>query len=127
MRPEPTVYETMHAAIDDVEPIRRFGKTQKPIPATETYRRVVSTLMRNGIRVEKWIIINERDHTVTFASTYNGIAGAHYDATHNTQWLSWDLLRPRLEGYQYVPADECPIVTVVARPSAATLQKRAVA
>lgn len=127
MRTEPSVYETMNSSVETIEPVRRFGKTQQPIATTEAYRRVVSTLIRNGIRVEKWILINERDHTVTFATTYNGIAGAHYDAMQNTQWLSWDAIRSRLESYQYVPTDECSIAVAVAKPSAMAHQQRHVA
>lgn len=117
MRAEPTIYETINASLEEIEPIRRFGKTALPIPTTEAYRRVVSTLIRNGIRVEKWILVNDRDHTVTFITTYNGIAGAHYNATQNTQWLSWDLLRSRLESYQYVSAEECPVAIAIAKPA----------
>jgi hypothetical protein len=115
MRAEPTIHEIMTADLENIEPQRRFGRTGKPVPATDVYHRVVSTLLRDGIRVERWIIVNERDQSVTFAITYNGIAGSHFDAGRNTHWLNWDTLQSRLEDYQYVPTDECPIATPVAR------------
>ena len=124
MRVEPSIYEAVTVNLEQLEPARRFGRLGRPIPATETYRRVVSTLLRAGIRVEKWVLVNERDHTVTFSTTYNGIAGRHFDAVRNTQWLSWENLRPRLENYQFVPPDECPIAAYVPKPSASASQRR---
>lgn len=118
MRVEQAIYETLTTDLATLDPNRRFGTSGKPIPATETYRRVVSTLIRNGIRTEKWILINERDHTVVFVTTYNGVAGTHYDVTRNTQWLSWEALRPRLEDYKFVPTDECPVALAAPRLSA---------
>jgi hypothetical protein len=118
MRTEQSIYETLTTDLSAIDPNRRFGVAGKPIPATEAYRRVMSTLLRNGIRVEKWILINEREHTVTFVTTYNGVAGIHYDVTKNTQWLSWETLRPKLEAYQYTPADECPVAMAISRLSA---------
>lgn len=119
MRTEQSVYEALTTDLSVVDPNRRFGVSGKPIPATEGYRRVMSTLIRNGIRVEKWILINERDHTVTFVTTYNGVAGVHYDVTKNTQWLSWEAIRSKLEDYQFAPVDECPVAMAVSRLSAA--------
>lgn len=113
MRADPTIFEALTSDISKLDPHRRYGVSGQPIPATETYRRVVSSLMRNGIRVEKWVIVNGRDHTVTYASTYNGVAGAHFDASRHTEWLSWDHLRSKLDGFQYVPTDECPVATPV--------------
>lgn len=118
MRADQNIFEVLSTDVSKIEPNRRYGVTGQPIPATETYRRVVSSLMRNGIRVEKWVIVNERDHTVTYASTYNGIAGAHFNAAKNTEWLSWDHLRTKLDGYQVVPTDECPVATSVRKLSA---------
>jgi len=118
MRAEPSIYEVLNMNLQEIDPLRRFGKTGRPIQATEVYRRIVSTLMRDGIRVEKWIIVNEIEHTVTFAVTYNGITGSHYDAERNTQWLVWETLRSRLETYHYVPTDECPIAEPARRPAA---------
>lgn len=119
MRAEPTIHEVMTLDLNRVEPQRRFGQTGRPIPATEVYRRVVSTLLRNGIRVERWILINEREQTVTYAITYNGITGAHYDPVKNTQWLSWDTIRSKVEDYQFILPDECPIAHAIRRTSAA--------
>lgn len=118
MRTEQTIYEALMTDLSTVDPNRRFGVSGKPIPTTEAYRRVMSTLMRNGIRVEKWILVNEREHTVTFVTTYNGVAGMHYDVTRNTQWLSWEALRPKLEDYQFAPTDECPVAMSISRLSA---------
>lgn len=115
MGAEPSVYEVLNTNLSDMDARRRFGRTGRPIAATETYRRVISTLMRDGIRVEKWILVNERNHTVTFAVTYNGITGAHFDAEQNTQWLQWDTIRSRVEAYQYVSPDECPIAETAPR------------
>ncbi len=124
MRSEQTAYEAMTTDIADVEPMRRFGRLGKPIPATEAYRRIVSTLIRNGIRVEKWILINERDHIVTYVTTYNGITGAHFDAVQNTHWLSWDAVRSKILDYRYVATDECPIARPISRLSQSTTQRR---
>ena len=124
MRTEQSIYETLTTDLSMLEPNRRFGTAGKPIAATEAHRRVVSTLMRNGIRVEKWILINERENTVTFVTTYNGVAGVHYDATKNTQWLSWNALRPRMEEYHYVPTDECPVAMAVSKLSATVSASR---
>lgn len=118
MRGEPSIFQVMTGDLSTEDPRCRFGATSAPIPATETYRMVINTLVRNGISVERWIIVNERDHTVTYASTYNGVTGSHYDAARNTHWLSWDHLRPKLEEYQFVPTDTCPIATPVSRLSA---------
>jgi len=118
MRTEQSIYETLTTDLSTIDPNRRFGVAGKPIPATEAYRRVMSTLLRNGIRVEKWVLINEREHMVTFVTTYNGVAGTHYDVTKNTQWLSWEALRPKLEAYQHIPADECPVAMAISRLSA---------
>jgi len=117
MRKEPTIYDIMTQDLKTIEPGRRYGKTMLPIPATAVYRRVISTLMRDGIRVEKWILINQRDNKVTSVMTYNGIAGAHFDAQRNTQLLSWELLQPKLENFRYVPTDECPVAAPVSRAS----------
>lgn len=124
MRTEQTIYEALTTDLATLDPNRRFGVAGKPIPATEAHRRVMSTLMRNGIRVEKWVLINEREHTVTFVTTYNGVAGTHYDATRNTQWLSWAALRPKLDGYQFAPVDECPVAMAIPRLSAAVSADR---
>jgi hypothetical protein len=124
MRTEQTIYETLTTDLAEFAPNRRFGIAGKPIPATEVYRRVVSTLLRNGIRTERWILINEREHTVTFVTTYNGVAGTHYDVTKNTQWLSWDTLRPRLEEYHFVPTGECPVALPASRLSASVSANR---
>ena len=124
MRTEQSIYETLTTDLSALDPNRRFGISGKPIPATEAYRRVVSTLIRNGIRSERWILINEREHTVTFVTTYNGVAGTHYDVTKNTQWLSWETLRPRLVDYQYVPTDECPVALPAPRLSASVSANR---
>jgi hypothetical protein len=124
MRTEQTIYEALTIDLATLDPNRRFGISGKPIPATEVYRRVVSTLMRNGIRSERWILVNERTHTVTFVTTYNGVAGTHYDVTKNTQWLSWETLRPRLEEYQFVPTDECPVAIAAPRLSASVSDNR---
>lgn len=118
MRAEPTIHEVMTLDMAAVEPQRRFGQTRRPIPATEVYRRVVSTLLRSGIRVERWILVNERDQKVTYAITYNGITGAHFDSGRNTHWLSWDMLRSKLEDYQFVAPDECPIAQGITRATA---------
>ena len=125
MRCEQTVCEVLNSDINHIEPMRRFGRMARPIMATEVYRRVVSTLMRNGIRVEKWILVNECDHTVTFATTYNGITGTHFDPEQNTHWLSWNTLRPKIEAYTYIPTDKCPIATPVSRPSALAANRHA--
>lgn len=109
----PNIYDALAAELQTVDPRRRYGRSGEPIAATETYRRVISTLRRDGIRVERWILVNERDQTVTYAFTYDGLVGAHYDAQQNTEGLSWEQLRPKLDQYKYVPADECPIARPV--------------
>lgn len=109
MECEPSIYDVLAEQLQQIDPRRRYGQSGRPIPATETYRRVISTLHRDGIRVERWILVNQRDQTVTYAFTYDGVVGAHYDARKNTHQLSWERLRPKLEEYQYIPADECPI------------------
>lgn len=124
MRLEQTIYETLTTDLATFDPNRRFGMSGKPIPATEAYRRVMSTLLRNGIRTEKWVLINERDHTVTFVTTYNGVTGTHYDVTKNTQWLSWEALRRRLDNYTFVPVDECPVALAAPRLSASVNASR---
>jgi hypothetical protein len=106
---EPSSYEALTAELHTVDPYRRYGRSGHPIAATETYRRVISTLRRDGIRVERWILVNERDQTVTYAFTYDGLVGAHYDAQQNTHALNWERLRPKLDQYQYVSPDECLI------------------
>lgn len=111
---EHSVYEPIDAS-NHHDRIRKYGRTGQPIPATQTYRRIVSTMARSGIRVEKWVIINERNDTASFVITYNGVAGAHFDLASNTQWLNWESLRPLLEDYQYLPADECPVAIPISR------------
>src|SRR5512147_2685559 len=59
MRTEQSIYEVVTTDLSTLDPNRRFGVSGKPIPATEAYRRVVSTLLRNGIRSERWILIHE--------------------------------------------------------------------
>lgn len=118
MEHEPSLYDSLMAQLQTLDPCRRYGQRGEPIPATETYRRVLATLRRDGIRVERWILVNELAQTVTYAFTYDGVVGAHYDVGKNTHDLSWERLRPKLEEYQYVPADECPI----ARPIRARRQ-----
>ena len=115
MHAEPTIHQVLMQDLDRIDPHRRFGRLGSPIPATEVYRRVVSTLIRDGIRVERWILVNQRDQSVTYAITYNGITGAHFDPTRSTHWLSWDAIRGKLEDYKYVSADECPIARPICR------------
>ena len=123
MRYEQSVYEPS-AGSDHLNRQQRYGKAGQPIPATETYRRIVSTLRHSGIRVEKWAIVNEPNHTVTFVSTYNGVAGAHYDAASNTHWISSDALRSAVEDYQYIPPDECPVAAPISRRASAEHRQR---
>lgn len=109
----PNIYDALAAELQTVDPRRRYGRSGEPMAATETYRRVISTLRRDGIRVERWILVNERDQTVTYAFTYDGLVGAHYDAQQNTELLCWEHLRPKLDQYKYVSPDECPIARPV--------------
>lgn len=115
MRGESTIFALLSGQEQPLDRVRRYGVAGQPIPATETYRKVLSSLLKDGIRVEKWIIINERDGTYTLAMTYNGAAGAHFDAARSTHALNWDLLRSRLEDYRFVAADECPLTRLVSR------------
>jgi hypothetical protein len=122
MEGEASIYDALMAELQSVDPCRRYGQSGQPIPATETYRRILSTLRRDGIRVERWILINQIQQTVTYAFTYDGVVGAHYDVRKNTHDLSWERLRPKLEDYQYVPADDCPIARPISSRKPAGLQ-----
>lgn len=115
MRAEQSIYELLTLNMESVDRFRRFGRSGSPIPATQTYRKVISNLFRDGIRVEKWILINERTNQAIFATTYNGETGSHYDVETHTEYLSWEHLRSRLEDYHFVAPDLCPICRPIGR------------
>ena len=96
---------------------RRFGVTEAPIRATHAFRRMVSTLCQNGIRVERWVLVNELEGTVTRVTTYNDEAGSHFDAVKNTSPIGRPGLIVRLEDYQAVPVWACAVAVMVGETS----------
>lgn len=88
---------------------RQFGRRQAPVLATHAYRLPLTPLRHNGLRVEKWVLVNDRRQTMTFLTTYNGTPGSNYDAQRNTRPFDLFELCARLKNFEQVPVEYCPV------------------
>lgn len=92
------------------ERVARFGICGSPVPATRCF--VSESVSHRGIRVSKWVLVNEVKGTVTFANTFNGRLGANWDPGVFTFKLDGKRLR-KLVKLVEVPVGECPVAIPV--------------
>lgn len=103
----------------DWERSERFGRTKLPIPATHCYMSAITNFSKKDVKAEKWILVNERDGTMTFANTFDGKLGANWDRDTFTFAIDAAKLGAKVAGMDSVPIDECPVAITLGQAEAA--------
>jgi hypothetical protein len=88
---------------------RTYGVTGRPIRATSVFRIGPRAVGRDGVVVEKWMLLNARTNTATLVTTRNGRAGWRFNPAANTYAPDFSMCLRTLKGCHPVAIKECPV------------------
>lgn len=80
-----------------------------PIPADEAWVAPINNFSKKDVKAEKWVLINYKAGTITYANTFDGFAGSSFKQDVATFPLDMKKAKSKISDHTKMTIDECPI------------------